>query len=646
MKKIGMKLKTTMMLSFLLTLIFILTGCSNANTKQEEQENGAAQEEQTPEENKGEEDLTDETNNEVSTMVYDGQVYENFIDNRVIQESALKEAALEEFDSVYNRIYQEAVDTVIDSMIKQGTYTATNPLFILNPYGTNTTGLYVYFTADEPVNVEYTISVDDKNIPDFTRILYTNQAGEALTEQEGMIIGLVPGMTNTVTLKTTNTSGEVVDEAVFTVEVEDFGTVKETILTATEGAQTEEMSNGLFVLFGYDRRNYAEEPRHLLFYDNYGVIRAEIPLDIKRADFKIENVDGYLLFPCTDNQFAVMNPYGKIEAIYEADGYIFHHDFYYDEGTNKLVILANNVAKDTKEDIVISLDLTTGEYTEVVDFETLLPKAKERAVLPEGESKLDWLHLNTIQFVNGTDIIVSSRELSTIIRVNDIFNAPYIEYMIGEPSVWEGTGYEDLLYTKVGDFSNTGGQHTVTYLEDENLEEGQYYLYMFNNNYGISETFPEYDWSVIEGIGLPGQEPEGSYYYKYLIDENKGTYELVQSILVPYSRIVASTQHYEDKIIVCSGVNGTYGEYDAEGNLIAEYHMDVDEFTYRTFKYSMNQYWFNETLSNVAGEKDAQKEFVQDLTSSEEGEDVDLDAFEDYSKAESNIKGNDYSDFE
>jgi len=643
LKKISSKLRTIMTISLLLTFLIILTGCSNANNELEK-ENGV---EQVPEENNTEQNQTEVSPEKpVSTMTYNGEAYSNFIDNKKIQASALEVAKLEEFDSIYNRIYQQAVKTVVEEMIGQGTYTATSPLFILNPYGTNTTGLYMYFTAEEPVSVEYTVSVEDETIPDFTRIMYTNQAGEAVTEQEGMIIGLVPGMTNTLTLKTINTTGDIVSEAVYTLEVEDFGTVKETVLPSTEGAKTEELSNGLFVLFGYDRRNYAEEPRHLLFYDNYGVIRAEIPLDINRADFKIENMDGYLLFPCTDNHFAIMSPYGEIKAIYESNGYVFHHDFYYDKDINRLVVLANNVEKETKEDIVISLDLTTGKYTEVVDFETLLPKAKERAILPEGETKLDWLHLNTIELVNGTDIIVSSRELSSIIRVNDIYNNPYVKYIISEPSIWEGTGYEDLLYTQVGDFANTGGQHTVTYVEDENLSEGQYYLHMFNNNYGVSTTFPEYDWSVIEGIGLPGKEPEGSYYYKYLVDDNKGTYELVQSFLVPYSRIVASTQHYGDRIIVCSGVNGTYGEYDMEGNLIAEYHMDVDEFTYRVFKYNMNQHWFNETLSNVAGEKEIEKEFVQDLTGTEEEEEIDFDAFEDYSNAQSNIKGNDYSDIE
>ncbi len=631
-------------LCILLISLMAFTGCSkeNTNMKDESQSNENSSSDITNDE----ETKTEVTEDfSITTVAFDNSPYDHFINNEVIQAEATEATNINEFDSIYNMEYQKAVTSVIETYKEKGAYTISNPLLMLNPYGTSTTGLYVYFTTEVPTSIEYTVSVDSDEIPDFTRILYTNQSNEAVTEQEGMLIGLVPGMKNTVTLKAYDTTGNEVGTSTFTVNVQDFGSVKETILDKGSASNVEALEEGLFVLFGYDRRNL-DEPRHLLFYDNYGVIRAEIPLDIKYADFRIENVDGYLLFPCTDNRFTLMAPTGEIMAIYEADGYMFHHDFVYDAVDNKLVVLANNLSKKTKEDIVLTLDLNTGVWSETLDFQTLLPAAVKRAIKPEDEKKLDWLHLNTIMIVDSKDVIVSSRELSSIIRVNDIYTNPYVEYIISEPSVWAGTGYEDLLLTQVGDFPNTGGQHTVTYVEDDTLPEGQYYLHMFNNNYGVSTTFPEYDWTTIEGIGIPKQKPEGSYYYKYLIDTNKKTYTLANSFLVPYSRIVASSQHYGDHIIICSGVNGTFGEYDVDGNLIAEYKMDVDEFTYRTMKYSMNKFWFNSSLATVAGERDAKKEFVQDIIGNEETEDADFSAFEDYSSAESNVKGNDYSDFE
>ena len=636
------------MLCILLISLIAFTGCgkeNNANTN--ENQTGAESSNEATNKGSSEDETPVEIAEEITktTVTFSNENYKNFINNEEIQAEAIKAGNIKNFDSIYNTEYQQAVASAIETYKSKEEYTIENPLMILNPYGTSTTGLYVYFKTQTATSVEYTVSVDSDEIPDFTRILYTNQAGEAVTEQEGILVGLVPGMKNTVTLKAYDVDGKEVGTSVFTINVENFGTVKETILAEGSPSNSEALADGLFVLFGYDRRNM-DEPRHLLFYDNYGVIRAEIPLDIKYADFRIENVDGYLLFPCTDNQFTLMSPTGKIMAIYEADGYMFHHDFAYDANDNKLVVLANKLSKETKEDIVLTLDLNTGEWSETLDFETLLTAAFERSTKPESEKKLDWLHLNTIMIVDSNDVIVSSRELSSIIRVNDIYGTPTVEYIIAEPSVWEGTGYEDLLLTQVGEFSNTGGQHTVTYLEDESLEEGQYYLYMFNNNYGISVTFPEYDWTTIEGIGTPGAKPEGSYYYKYLVNSNEGYYELVDSFLVPYSRIVASSQHYDDHIVICSGVNGTFGEYDINGNLIAEFKMDVDEFTYRTMKYSMNQFWFNSELATTAGERDIEKEFVQGVVGNEESDESEFNEFEDYSSSESNVKGNDYSDFE
>lgn len=625
--------------------LLALTGCAKEdNTNTQDNATGVQSEEETNT-NVSDESATEEENKTKTTVSFANNAYENFIDNETIQAEALKEGKLEEFDTVYNRDYQQAVASVIEQYKSSQTYTMEQPLLILNPYGTNTTGLYMYFTSETPINVEYTVSVDAEEIPDFTRILYTNQAGEAVTEQEGLLIGLVPGKKNTVSLRAMDVTGKEIATSEFVVDVEDFGTVKELVLPEGSASNTDALTEGLFVLFGYDRRNM-DEPRHLLFYDNNGVIRSEIPLDIKYADFRIENVNGYLLFPCADNKFILMSSTGKVMTIYEADGYMFHHDYAYDATDNKLVVLANKLSKETKEDIVLTLDLNTGVWSETLDFETLLPAALERAIKPENEKKLDWLHLNTIMLVDSNDIIVSSRELSSIIRVNDIYGTPNVAYIIAEPSVWEGTGYEDLLLTQVGEFSNTGGQHTVTYLADESLDDGQYYLYMFNNNYGVSESFPDYDWTTIDGIGTPGNPPEGSYYYKYLIDTNKGTYELVDSILVPYSRIVASAQHYGDHIVICSGVNGTFGEYTTDGTLLAEYTMDVDEFTYRAMKYSMNEFWFNSELATVAGERDVEPKFVQGVVGNEETDESEFNEFEDYSSSESNIKGNDYSDFE
>ena len=93
--------------------------------------------------------------------------------------------------------------------------------------------------------------------------------------------------------------------------------------------------------------------------------------------------------------------------------------------------------------------------------------------------------------------------------------------MIGEKDFWKDTSYVSLLLNKKGDFTIQGGQHTITYETDESLADGQYYLYMFDNNIGISETRPDYDWSSIGLKVSSAVDGKNSKYYKYLVDENE-----------------------------------------------------------------------------------------------------------------------------
>ena len=164
--------------------------------------------------------------------------------------------------------------------------------------------------------------------------------------------------------------------------------------------------------------------------------------------------------------------------------------------------------------------------------------------------------------------------------------------MIGQESFWEGTGYESYLLEKEGSFSNTGGQHSVTYVEDPSLPEGQYYLYLYNNNLGVSESQPDYDWSEIEGISESTKEGT-SHYYRYLVDEKEGTYTLVNSFDVPFSPYVSSAQEVGDNVVMDSGMAGAFGEYSQNGDPIRTFTMDKEKFIYRVYKYDFRNFYFS-----------------------------------------------------
>lgn len=131
------------------------------------------------------------------------------------------------------------------------------------------------------------------------------------------------------------------------------------------------------------------------------------------------------------------------------------------------------------------------------------------------------------------------------------------------------------------------GQHTITVEKDPSLPAGQYYLYMYNNNFGSAKTLPKFNWKKYKGVGSY-RKGKASYYYKYLVDETKKTYQLVQSFKVPYSSVVSGVQHVDGNITFSSGMDHTYGEYDSQGRLICMYRYKAKRYAYRVMKYKWN----------------------------------------------------------
>ena len=95
----------------------------------------------------------------------------------------------------------KAEETLTDIKGRAGKYTPASALWAYNPYGTNNNSLYVYFNTNGKCYCRYTISVKDKNIPDFTRTPVNNLSGSVAKEHEYQLTGLVPGKKNYIIIK-------------------------------------------------------------------------------------------------------------------------------------------------------------------------------------------------------------------------------------------------------------------------------------------------------------------------------------------------------------------------------------------------------------------------------------------------------------
>lgn len=161
--------------------------------------------------------------------------------------------------------------------------------------------------------------------------------------------------------------------------------------------------------------------------------------------------------------------------------------------------------------------------------------------------------------------------------------------MIGSEQFWDSTGYESQLLTKTSDFSMQAGQHYVTYEENNSLPKGQYYLYMFNNNYCYSSTRSDYKWQNDTNYtnAFFTMKSGTSYYYKYLVDENARTVSLVSSIPVAYSPYVSSSQELHGQLIANSGIQMSCSVYTLDGTLLRTYQTTGGKFLYRVLQYDL-----------------------------------------------------------
>ena len=517
-----------------------------------------------------------------------------------IQVLDYSDLSIASISDIYNVDNQNVINDKIDNLKASSTYTLDNPLIISDPYLTNTTGLYVYFETTDAMQVSYTVEAE--GYEDYSATLY-NSSGTYATSHDYQIIGAVSGVENKITLTTTAEDGTQSRKS-FTYTPNKVQSTVSNTYDVEEGDSTKELSNGLFAVIG----NQASDTIRSTYYlDNNGVVRAEIPIlgyNSMRLNFTSDN---QMYLGLNSSKIAKMTNLGQVTKVIDvaSQGFSLHHDFVLDSDGNILALATSQEKEETDnivEDQVIKIDTQSGTIKNTIDFENLLPDLYSVATDLEEHSnnigKLDPIHLNTIQVLDNNTIIVSSRETSSIIKVDNITTTPSVSYMISDESVWDGVGdYSNLLLTKLGNFVNNAGQHTVTYETDSSLEDGQYYLYMFDNNSSLMDSRSDFDWSAYKTDDTTDidVDDDASMYYKYLVDENAGTYRLVDSFEIPYSSYVSSTQDYNGNIVIAPGSKNQVIEYDSSGDVIRSLTYTGESLlTYRTLKYSFNNFYFTE----------------------------------------------------
>ena len=489
--------------------------------------------------------------------------------------------------SVYNEDAQAEVMARLDAA-KSG-QTLDAPLVEYNPFGTNTLGLYVYFCTDEPASVSYTAAADGAE-----ELTCTVDDDAATTEHEFQVVGLVPNSTCTVRITATEEGDGAEQACSIACTMGDALDTEPEQLSITESASDAELAPGLYAILG----NETSDAYFMYCYDNQGVLRSETPVMGYRSHRQVFDSEGTLYFSASESCIAAMSPAGQITRVYDLSPYTVHHDYVLGAEGELLLLASEPANTETTEDLVARLDLKTGEVSLALDMGDLLPTLREETIeyylenndvaQDEDFEGVNWIHLNSIQHVDGEDaIIVSSHATSSIIKVGGVDEGePEIEYILGSKEFWEGTGAEGLVFSQEGEFTLHGGQHCVEYEGAEGLSEGQHYLRLFNNNIATMLT-TSFDFTAL-GIGQEGEDGENhSYSYRYLVDEVARTFELVESVEVPFSAYVSSSQEVDGNLVVDCGSKGEFTEYDEDREAIRTFSMGDDAFLYRVFKYQL-----------------------------------------------------------
>lgn len=507
--------------------------------------------------------------------------------------------------ATYNVEKQAAIKDKLDAEYAAGSFDETAPFAKADPFGTDTLSCYVRFATADPVTVSYEVagrkkSDDASKVVTFSR---TPRGGDApTTEHEFKVIGLIPNHKNTVTLTCAGQDGTS-RTSTFTVKTPALKGEEEERLAVTAGESNTPLADGLFTILGND----SSRLDFMYLYDNAGQIRGEVPIIGYRSHRLLFPGDGSMIMSVSTTKMAQINAIGQVVNVWSTGDYELHHDYAFDDDGN-LLVLASHAGSEADldidraaakkdegervnvEDLIIKIDVTTGDVSLVVDLGDVFPNLKASAKVAQ-DGDLDWIHINTIQWLGGGTVLLSSRETSTVIKLTDIYGTPTVDWLMGSPDFWAGSGFEDKLLQAQGDFSLNAGQHSVTYLpSSDTTTTGCYQVLLYDNNFGAAESYPKFDWGQL-GAAVVTDYSKGTHSFGriFTVDETARTYELEEQIAVPFSDYVSSAQRVgnSNSMLVASGQAKTFTEYDRYGLPIATYEMEAEKFIYRVYKYEL-----------------------------------------------------------
>ncbi len=358
------------------------------------------------------------------------------------------------------------IDQEIEKEASDASHTFDDPLVITNPYKNSPLTALVVFQTKEEAGVRVTVKGKDEK---------SDISGEtaASSVHRVPVIGLYPGMKNTVVLELLDNKGAVTKTKEIEIETNALSDFFDNEVIREEGSG--ESAFGMTLVYGQRVVNpYAfdvnGDVRWVLVKvcHNYGIF----PLSNGRFLFQSEDAVVPTYMKPMSALMYEMDYLGRAwNAFYVANG--THHDIMEKGDGGNFLVLSNSL-EGHEEDMIVEIDRKTGKEVKRLSLSSIFGSDITRGA--------DWAHLNTVSYdtSDGT-VLLSARNVNSAIRLD--WETGEIKWILSNPEQWKGTEYEKYVLKPEGDFDWHYQQHSVYAVkEDLDGDPGTVEISMFDNH--------------------------------------------------------------------------------------------------------------------------------------------------------------------
>ncbi|MCC8066445.1 MAG: aryl-sulfate sulfotransferase, partial [Clostridiales bacterium] len=442
----------------------------------------------------------------------------------------------------------QAISDAIVAEVEENSYTFENALVIQNPYQNTPLTAVAAFETDEECEVRVTVKgkTEEQDITDTI---------DAATLHIVPILGLYAGYENEVLLELLDADGNVTDSRTITIETEELPEAlqgeAEVGAYGTESAMDLMLVSGLSAPYAYA----FDETGEIRWYctvewEYYGLFMLENGHFLMEA----ENV----LYPNASMpnscEFWEMDYLGRVYNVYYFPEGV-HHDIKEMTPDGNFLVLTNS-NDGYEQNMLQEIDRETGEVVKSLNLNELFEGS-------EYIDRDDWCHTNTVSYDEDTDsILISCRNLHSVIRID--WSTDEILWILADPTMWEGTEYEDKVLTATEDFQWHYQQHAAYVLEEDldgNPDTTE--IMLFDNHYANYRMLDSYDYT------------KASYVKIYSVDAENMTVSQLKNYQTAYS-VITSNAFYmseEERVFSVNAYLSAYLDTENRGQI---YEIDYE----------------------------------------------------------------------